>query len=177
MPFSKNPDSENERKWTQEGDCPPEAIKVFESLDPFLVTTVGNLLHENNIPFFVLNGELRNAFPSAIFGSGAQQAVDPAMFLVLPDREAEARALLDDFLISPDDGKQVFSDLPPELAQATDEPDPESEDEPYDDETEQTDMEKTLVCSNCGGELNPTEADSLAGKHSCRACGKTIKLD
>lgn len=179
-PFSEKAVSENEKSWTREDDCPPDAVKIFESLDPFLVTTVGNLLFENEIPFYVLNRELGNTLPSAIFGVGSHESVNPAQFLVLPDREAEARALLDDFLKIPADGKQVFSDLPPELAQATDEPDPDSEVEPAcdkADDADESDEEKTIYCPYCRAELDPTADDHLAGKTACHACGKTIELD
>ncbi len=175
--LSKDSDADNVRKWTQEGECPPGSVKVFESSDPFLVTTVGNLLYDNNIPFYVQNGEMGDVFPSAIFGSGGHRAVDPAQFLVLQDREAEARALLEDFLTIPADGNREFSDLPPELAQATDEPDPESEYEPTDNEADQASERKTIFCPNCGTEMKPTEGDYLARKHPCNACGKTVELD
>ena len=161
--------------------CPPEAGQVFESADPFLINAVTDLLNERQITFFVQRGERVVDAPSAIFGSNFQPAVDPVMILVLPEREEEVRKLLEDFRPLPGKGGLAFADLPPELAEATDEPDPETEDgaeyEPVIPGTEGTEEAEPVFCPHCRAKLELTDEEMEEGKFSCPVCGETIEFE
>ena len=150
-------------------------VAVFESPDPFLIRTVEKVLADSDIPFSILNGESGGGFPSAIFGTGSQPAGNPTLFLVPQAREADAKKLLVEL--------QTFSevppeDLPPELAEATDEPDPEGDDvdEPDDEGSSSAESVEQLFCPHCGAELDSDDNDLCAGRVACRVCGKTVEL-
>lgn len=148
-------------------------VVVFESIDPFLIRTVEKVLADSNLPFSILNGEPGRGFPSAIFGTGSQPACNPTLFLVPQAREAEAKGLLVEL--------QTFSDLPPELAEATDESDPEgdeSEDfgEGGDADDSSRESAASLFCPHCGAELDSDEGRLSKGRIACPVCEKVIEL-
>lgn len=140
--------------------CLEEGVMIFETLDPVLAESAEKLLDENKIPFAVRNRERATEISSAIFGSVSRIAFEPAQVFVFPDDKFEARSLLADFQAASANAGGAFSELPPELAQATDEPDPETEHETF--------------CPWCGTALNCSGADLVGCRFICPKCGKVV---
>lgn len=141
--------------------CLDGGVMVFETSDPVLATTIENLLDENEIAFAVRNMGREGADCSAIFGCMNRSDSEPAQFFVHPEDEEDAKEVLEDFQAMTPDDNRVFSELPPELAEATDEPDSE------DDEA--------MFCPHCGEQLNYARTDLLDRRLPCPECGKIIE--
>ncbi len=109
---------------------PHDAVLVFQTPDRAVMQGMVDLFNEHQIPIFP-RFRTEGGEHSPIFGGCCGVELDK--IFVHPEHEDEANALIDEANIAIADGSVPGAELPPELAQATDEPDPEPDDDLDDD--------------------------------------------